>query len=127
VQSIKTLLVLLLALVWAPMTAHCNIESVPGFSFLTCETDVAHETSPKHCGTECCVLESSPYRSDDSKPVSAPIAVAAILCQLELIDLQQAAQHVPDLRLLTVPPELPKSWQFIARTALPVRAPSIAS
>jgi len=41
-------------------------------------------------------------------------------------DAAQRPQGDPS-DLTTAPPDLPQSWQFLSRTALPVRAPSFVS
>ncbi|ODU23830.1 MAG: hypothetical protein ABS95_03075 [Verrucomicrobia bacterium SCN 57-15] len=128
VQSLKTLFVLLLALAWVPMTAHCSIELNPGFGFLECATDASKGESKNHCGdTGCCTFENGAYKTETSKPTCPPVAFVALFYQLVLLEHQNSLRLEPTLLVLAIPPELPQSWQFISRTALPVRAPSIAS
>lgn len=127
VRSLKTFLVLFLALSWVPMAAHCKIEAIPGFEFLSCKSGDSKD-GKNHCGDKgCCTFESSVYKNDTSLLNSAPLP--AFLVSFELIPFEGVAprRDLLFLKICLLPPELPTSWQFSARTALPVRAPSCRS
>lgn len=123
VRSLKRVFVLLLALAWVPMMAHCNLEAIPGFQFLTCDTSEASPDS--HCGEGCCSFESSSYHVESSK-LTPPIVFVTLLCDFLFFEPKDLGLD-PERRPFAIPPELSKTWQFVFRTALPVRAPSIAS
>jgi len=109
------------------MTMHCQLESVPGLEFLACQT--THTSNPdSHCGdTGCCAVEKSQYKTEQIR-VSFPTPE---LLPMPYAPLLIPANSLPDevrLGILTAaPPQLLMTWQFSFRTALPARAPSIAS
>lgn len=122
------MLVLLMALLWVPITAHCQLESVAGLEFLRCDSDSDHTSDNKEaCGDGCCQVESGHYQVSRNQNI-AP-AVALLLATLDILaDFQLPKLAAPSQGLQPAsPPELSVTWQFIARAALPVRAPSVAS
>jgi hypothetical protein len=116
------------ALAWLSMTMHCQLASVPGLEFLACQTTAPASNPGSHCGdSSCCAAEKSQYKREQHRlklpsPDLLPISFAPLLTP---------ANSLPDevsLGILTAaPPQLLKTWQFASRTALPARAPSIAS
>jgi hypothetical protein len=131
VRTLKIVMVSLLALTWVSLTSHCRLEAVPGFEFLRCasDSDAAHPDEggdPCQEGA-CCSVESSHCQAPRQQEIVAAV-LPAILPQL-YADVPNAS--LPSEINLGVPkaapPEIPKSWQFSLRTALPVRAPSLAS
>ncbi|MGC3958435.1 MAG: hypothetical protein QM813_10990 [Verrucomicrobiota bacterium] len=132
VRSLKNILFVLAALAWLPMTSHCRWESVPGFEFLGCvsEANCHGESKPQQSAPEqsgCCSVEKTQYKSDQLRitlPTPEMLAIAATpLC--DLVSALPAEVCVGVLN--TGPPELPSTWQFSFRTALPARAPSFLS
>jgi len=127
VRFLRTVLTVLLALAWMPLTAHCQLERLTDLQELRCEskaTDSTPDTS--HCGDDCCSWETAQYRLSSVQPLpTAPLlaVVAATLVSLEQEDAHSLQPSAPP----TAPPRPPKPWQFSLRAALPVRAPSIAS
>lgn len=128
VRFVKTMLVFLLALAWAPLTAHCQLEIIPGFEFLACASHCApHSNSQAPDSDACCAVEYSHYKPEDHQPLVFPECFVLLL---EQTPAEQQIVPLIDARsdaLVPVQPELLTSWQFFFRTALPVRAPSIAS
>ena len=120
----------LAAFLWLPVSAHCQIETVPGFEFLACLTESAcHDDQSSGRGdTECCcAAEKSQYRTEQLRVVlPTPDLLLAIFAPV-----LTPAKALPDevsLGILTAaPPQLLKTWHFTSRMALPARAPSIAS
>lgn len=117
-----------LAVAWMPLTSHCLIEAVPGFEFLRCAADT-HDSDdhgdPCEDG-ECCALESAVYQPSRPQDV-APHSLVAVLLNNPFV-FQTPAPELPPpaFRLIdtAAPPEIPSSWQFSLRAALPIRAPS---
>jgi hypothetical protein len=116
---------LLLLAVWVPTTVHCNLEAAFDWATESCCGEHADEAPApvEHCG-----VEDGGYRIADSVvAVSAP-ALWVCWC-FEVV----RAQPPPAIGAASVtehsesPPELIRTWQFIVRTALPVRAPSTVS
>ena len=118
----------MMALLWVPITAHCQLEAVTGLEFLRCPADSDHKCNNKEaCGDDCCQVESGHYQITRNQNI-AP-AVFLLLAELDILadyQLPKAASALPELPSVS-PPELRVTWQFMARTALPVRAPSLAS
>jgi hypothetical protein len=110
---------------WLAATQHCRLENLPGLGFLKCTTDTA--TSSECEGDGCCAVESAAYKPSDDQQVAAPPAPLLVVLVVQEprpdAPLGQACLETPT----RLPPELPQCWQFISRTALPVRAPSLAS
>lgn len=124
VQWLKTIFVFALALAWVPLTSHCKLEGLPGLSFLACESKDAQKPD---CGDSgCCDFEFTEYRSDSIK-VTCPPVILMVALALAQDDLAPNFAHQEILPPITAPPELPPSWQFLSRTALPPRAPSFLS
>jgi hypothetical protein len=126
VRNFRNIFFALAAFVWLPVSAHCQLETVPGLEFLRCASD--SQNSKGHCSdTGCCAAEKSQYKADQVRltlpsPDLLPISFAPIL------DTANSLPAEVSVGILTpAPPQLLKTWQFASRTALPVRAPSIAS
>lgn len=113
---------------WGLAVMHCKLEALPGLDFLKscCFVDSA-PSSEKDCEDDGCgAVEEGGYRTEE-QTVSAPqpllllglfaSAIPALLPELQ-------ARFFPASES---PPDLPKIWQFSQRTALPPRAPSVAS
>jgi len=120
--------VLLLLAFWGLAISHCALEQLPGLEFLAC----CHhpETAPHQdndCDQDgCSVVESGFYKMEEqAASVPVPLLVLSLVLPLwEAIPPTLA----PNSKLLSsAPPELPRVWQFSWRTALPPRAPSLAS
>ncbi len=132
VRTIRTVMVVLVALTWVLLTSHCKIEAMPGFEFLRCATDI-HAPAESESGgdpckdTGCCLIESAQYHAPRQHEL-APVVVLAIVPADNFGVVEHSLPKEVSLGILTAaPPELPTSWQFLSRTALPVRAPSLAS
>jgi hypothetical protein len=133
VRTLRTWMVLLLALAWVPLMSHCRIEALTDLELFSCSTDEHHSTedSGEPCGDDdtCCAVEFAKYQSPRQQEI-VPVAAMAIL---PAADFCSASAPLPlpaevCLGILTAaPPDLPVSWQFIYRAALPPRAPSVAS
>ena len=109
------------------MSMHCQLETVPGFEFLACQTTSPESKPESHCDTGCCAAEKSQYKSAQLR-VTIPSPDLLPLSSVPLLDLANTLPAEVSIGILTAaPPGLTTSWQFISRTALPVRAPSIAS
>ena len=124
VKCLKTMTVLALLALWLGSTNHCRLEKIPGLEFLRCALDT--DTDSNCDGDGCDVVEKALYKADGAQLVAvAPLFVAAVFL---LPTPEQLAPHplLPDFSTVASP-ELPGTWQFFYRTALPPRAPSLAS
>lgn len=128
-KPFRNILGLIIAVGWVFLTSHCSLVAIPGFEFLRCVAD-SHESgdgSDPCKDSGCCPLESGQYQAPRSEETT-PAVVVAILPNPEVSTLDNSLPVEVSLGILTTaPPELPKPWQFSLRTALPVRAPSLAS
>jgi len=119
---------LLLAL-WVPVTMHCTLENVPGFSFFQycCGGDETPPV-PGDCEDDTCgTVESGLYKLEED-----PAITPALTSLLVVVAWNSVTEPPADTAPLfasssPAPPELPKVWQFFHRTALPPRAPSVAA
>lgn len=121
-----------MALVWVLLSFHCKFEALPGFEFLRCAAE--HQaTAQSGAGGDpcddsgCCTVESAQFRAPRQHE-HLPVIVLAIVPAHHFGCLEPVLPEA-DCRgvLVAAPPELPAPWQFLSRTALPVRAPSLAS
>jgi hypothetical protein len=121
------MLLVVMALSWAPVSIHCQLEAVSGLSFLRCPTIQAASPSPgSHCeDTGCCAWESEAWQLPASRPAVAIASVVSPVWILPLDPEQTAPLLAVALRKShEAPPDLPTHWQFACRAALPPRAPS---
>jgi hypothetical protein len=122
--------VLALAVLWLPVSVHCQLEQLPGLEFLSCcdheDTTAPHQDDDCE-GDACAVIESGLYKFEDQQ-ASAP---APDFGALEFAAFPSDQALIPAVVGgpvgSTAPPEFSRIWQFTSRTALPPRAPSLAS
>jgi hypothetical protein len=127
VRQFRNILFALTAFLWLPASVHCQIESLPGFEFLHCEVGSAAAHNPGQDCNDCCSVEKLQYCSGEIR-IAIPLPDLISLPFMPATDPVVVPPAVSDIRLsTTIPPDLPHRWQFLSRTALPVRAPSSAS
>lgn len=130
---IRTMLTLLLAIFWLPVSSHCLLmEVTSGFESISCCAHSDSENPPAShqddCATDACaIVEGAQYKSSLQR-VTVPVLDNHVLFelpapQLTRLPLAVISPHSPDDTLAS----LPVAWQFAARTALPPRAPSFVS
>jgi len=125
VKSLKTVITLLLLALWPLVVMHCKLETMPGLEFLRCASDTP--TSSDCEGDGCLTVESATYKAPDHENVTPqPVFQALALSALPEGENRSCDPDLPVL-VSSVPPELPKVWQFSFRTALLPRAPTIVS
>jgi len=133
VNCLRTGLALLLALLWLPITVHCQLESISGCELLSCSRDDAAGQGPAHqqddCATDgCAAVESGDYRQPETADLAAEswLAAAGYGC---LCPRGSDLSAAPCLALLydSGPPELARVWQFKCRAARSPRAPTAIS
>jgi hypothetical protein len=122
----KAILSLLCLAVWLPATQHCKLENLPGLAFLQCAGDTP-TNSDCGDGDQCDQVERGLYKSESTTLVLTPPAIVALFVAAELSEQFESSQILTIGAKVAPPPDLPTSWQFSSRTALPVRAPSFAS
>ena len=110
---------------WSAASNHCQLETLPGLSFLECAPATATES---HCDdAECASVESGNYKVENQQSI-LPVAITAIDLAQIILPAESSQTEVTSALLLTVaPPEFPHCWQFVFRTAAAPRSPSLAS
>lgn len=119
---------LIVLALWGLAVMHCKLEAVPGFDFLKscCFVD-SEPSSPTDCESDGCgAVEDGGYRSEE-QTASAPPPLLILALLSAVIEAPMPELQVCSFVSSHPPPELPKTWQFSYRTALPPRAPSFAS
>lgn len=116
----------LAALLWLPAYAHCQLETLTGLEILQCTVAAPDSQAPAKDCDDCCAVEKSHYRADHSRlTIPTPELISPL--QVLLLAPPQSELSQPTLDQTSAPPDLPQRWHFLARTALPVRAPSFVS
>ena len=129
VTQFTRLIALTLLALWVPVTSHCLLESLPGFGFLAC---CQHQDAAPHqdadCDQDACaVVESGSYMIQENPPLSAPPVVMPVAFVSSWLAEPALIPISPIPAAALAPPELSQGWQFSARTALLLRAPSFVS
>lgn len=116
----------MMALLWLTHAVHCQAGPIRGLEFLACFSRANAESQGRSCcGGNCKAIESRQTKTEEKKrfavpqPESLPWLIRALTARL-------LSEPDNDIRIsiADVPPEFSKCWQFLSRTALPVRAPS---
>src|SRR5438876_5906049 len=114
VKSLKTVITLLLLAFWPLVVIHCRLETIPGLEFLRCASDTP--TSSDCDGDGCQTVESATYKVPDHQNVTPqPVFQALELSALPEGEIR-SCDHDLRWHVSSVPPELPKVWQFSFRT-----------
>jgi hypothetical protein len=125
-NRLRQCLVLLLVALWLPATLHCALESsgLFGSAAICCTDEHTTAAGDNHCETDsCAVLESNLVRPVGTDlVVPAPVALACLFCLIEITPETIIVPTVSPERT-HCPPELARTWQFVARAALSPRAP----
>ena len=128
VRVLKTVMGWALLLVWLPATSLCLVERTGWLAKDDCCPSSAPKSAPtKSNDTPCCALASAIYKADDYSRfhIAAPLFVGVLSFEAfaATTETSRFTRKADDLG----PPLLLKTWQFTFRTALPPRAPSLAS
>ena len=113
----------LMAFLWLAQAFHCDTREVPGLNFLGCNSSNAENEAHSCCGGTCKVVEATQGGVLERKRLSEPHPELPPWFTASFLEPEADHGNV----LADVPPEFPKRWQFLVRTALPVRAPSVIS
>ncbi len=125
-QFFRNIFFALAAFIWLPASAHCELENIPGLEFLHCGGASQSANSPCQDCDDCSV-ENAQYKSD-SQPLTLCAPNWLPLETAPLQDLKPGQPVLADLKIFTVGrPEFFNARHFVSRTALPARAPSLAS
>jgi hypothetical protein len=129
VNLLKRVVALVLLAAWLPATSLCLIERAGWLSSDDCcpsNTQNGSDQKPSH-ETTCCALASATYKADDDQNVNVAAPIAVLVADWNSLSVVESFGWSACPSLSISPPELPASWQFALRTALPPRAPSFVS
>ncbi|NOS68816.1 MAG: hypothetical protein HOP33_02695 [Verrucomicrobia bacterium] len=126
-RRLRNILMVLAAVLWLPLSAHCLLERIPAFQFLACNDDTDAGKTSDCDDTGCCPAEKTLYRINQIR-VSVPSPDLLPLLPVATVDTAIAlSAEAVSAAVAGSPPELPQCWQFVFRTASPPRAPSFTS
>lgn len=123
-KRIFRIAVLLLLALWLPATLHCDLEAA-GLAPASMECRDEHADAA-HADDNCDVVENGIYKAASATlKIFAPTLLAAGPCPS--VALPAPPVFIPPLapERTDSPPELTRTWQFLARAALPARAPGL--
>jgi hypothetical protein len=129
VRRLRNILFALAALLWLPVSAHCQLEALAGMEFLSCELESAgaHNSAADCEETNCCAVEKSHYRAILLRfSVPPPVLFPADLPLFPSVVNPLPAPPALPLLLTAAPPEFEPTRHFLDHTALPVRPPSFS-
>lgn len=123
-SRLRMLMMFVLVASWLPATSHCALEAIELIGAHCCEAD--SDTVASDCEDElCCAFEKAAVPlATTAVTVSSPLLASACLLHVALVAAPppEAIDRLPD----PAPAPWLHSWQFVQRTALPVRAPAPA-
>ena len=121
-SRLRFIFALLLATLWLPATLHCALEEAGVIVASACEIADADHCAQDNCAT----IEASHYKTSDLL-VTAPAPHLFVCLDLaELIPTETIIVPRIAPELSDCPLEVPRTWHFVVRAALPARAPSLA-
>jgi hypothetical protein len=129
VQPLKTIVTVLVLAVWAACTAHCAIENMSAVAGLPCcNEDGGHSDqvphAPGHC--VCSAIQAGGYVSQDSS-LSIPLPLDGVVLFVVAPQRADLPTLPGNVEPAASPPGVLEPWQFLFRTALLARAPSLVS
>ncbi|MDF3058748.1 MAG: hypothetical protein K0R17_2963 [Rariglobus sp.] len=126
-RRIFPLIACLLAVLWLPATLHCGLETA-GLWLHEHGLESADTGCAESCEKDnCALVEDGAFKNvTHVAKVNAPVLA---LCVTQLVLVSTATEAAAPLSSVSPdttdsPPELARTWQFIARTALLPGAPS---
>src|SRR5688572_7493567 len=91
---------IVLAVLWLPITAHCSLETLPGFEFLLCETGPVENDC---CEDACAQIETPSYKVSETDTV-VPVPLFEFAFNPVLIAVVPPTAVRPST---AAPPEIP--------------------
>src|SRR2546425_8686761 len=110
---LRSVMAVVFAVLWAPLTAHCKLECLPGLEFLHCPSDTP--SSSDCTGDGCQVAESGLYKLEDSQSaISFAIVFLLLTDALPATEQLSSSQLLPHYQTDSAPGP-PRHWQFSFR------------
>jgi hypothetical protein len=128
VRNFRNIFFTLAAFLWLPASAHCQFATLPGLDFLQCSVSAQSTCAADKGCADCggCSIEKSQYNKTGQLRVPLTDLLPLPLAPLPILAKTLPAEVSVGI-LTAAPPSLLQTWQFTSRTALPARAPSLAS
>lgn len=117
------ILCLLVALLWVPLTQHCDLEAIGALA------DQCSEDAGKlqdHCRNDVCsIVESASYRGESDELTVAQPALTASVCNawVNLARIIVPKFEAAPVNAVERPRDWVPSWSFERRAAAPAHAP----
>lgn len=112
-------------LLWLPATAHCGLEAIGVFPGEDCCESESQSKAGKHsCEDGCTTVEDGAFKTECAKTTAEPPVTDFVLPELSLFLPPLRAVSLHDETVQFRANHLP---QFVIRTSLPIRGPSLAS
>ncbi len=122
VPRLRFIFALLLATLWLPATLHCALEEAGVIGAAACDVDQADPCAQDNCTT----VEATHYKSSEILTAVAAPTLFVCLDLAELIPTETIIVPLVSPERSDCPLEVPRTWHFVTRAALPARAPSLA-
>jgi hypothetical protein len=126
VRLVRQIVAFVLLALWMPATQHCAFGAVTAWESSLCETVCNHDAEGTH-EDACTVVESGDYTlSITLAHLPAPqLTTLACLACIHARLLSQATPLAPPAWSKDDPAGWVPKWAFVARAALPARAPTL--
>jgi hypothetical protein len=120
VPRLRFIFALLLATLWLPATLHCALEEAGMIGTAACDTG-----DTEHCVQDnCATVEATHYRTSDILVTVTAPTLLVCLGLSEAIPAEAIIVPLVSPERSDCPLEVPRTWHFVVRAALPARAPS---
>lgn len=125
VGYVRRLVALMLLALWLPATLHCDLEAAGVTNILGCHD---HRAAGPAFGTDdhCHSIEGVSYKLDFGSSKTPPPGdfILFVLADPRVITTATPPRRIA-VESRAAPPEIARTWHFVARAAPPARAPSI--
>lgn len=122
-SRLRFIFALLLATLWLPATLHCALEETGVIGTVACDTG-----DTDHCVQDnCATVEATHYKTSDLLVTVAAPTLLVCLDLGELIPTEAIIVPLVSPERSDCPLEVPRTWHFVVRAALPARAPSLTA
>jgi hypothetical protein len=133
VSFLRRFIAVALLALWLPATLHCALEAAGFDELFHCAADhhssCEHEAPADATRDACDIIEGSAFKPAANSALLPPPVLSAHFLIFTVppvaLDLTPPPSGL-DERILA-PPEVARTWHFVARAALPARAPSSLS
>ena len=121
------MLSVVLAVLWLPLTAHCELEMIGTLTHETAADDCCEPS--QDCVDDACGLIEDGSFAPSFNLLKAPAPELSVdqylACVLAQLTAEQSEPITPDWGNSDLPLDWIATWQFARRAAPPVRAPAI--